>query len=82
MLAETGAVNQGVRESDEYTGLNWSTVPSMLMELGYMSNRAEDILLNTPEYQDKMIIGMVRGICAYMDRPAPEIIIPIEEAET
>ena len=76
MLAETGAVNQGVKESDEYTGLNWSTVPSILMELGYMSNRAEDVLLNTPEYQDKMIIGIVRGICAYKNRSAPEIIIP------
>ena len=62
MAAETGAVNQGVKESDEYTGLNWSTVPSTLMELGYMSNRAEDVLLNTPEYQDKLIIGMIRGI--------------------
>ena len=80
MLAETGAVNQGVKESDEYTGLNWSTVPSMLMELGYMSNRAEDVLLNTPEYQDQMIAGMVSGICSYMGRPTPGEITENQEA--
>ena len=71
MAAETGAKNLGVKYSDSYTGLNWSTVPSMLMELGYMTNRAEDKKLNDPAYQDKLVIGMVNGICEYMGREIP-----------
>jgi len=71
MSAQTGAKNLGVKYSNDYTGLNWSTVPSMLMELGYMTNRAEDKKLNNPEYQDKLVIGMINGICEYMGREIP-----------
>ncbi len=71
MAAETGAKNLGVKYSDTYTGLNWSTVPSMLMEMGYLSNAREDRLLNSPDYQDKLVAGMVAGICGYVDRPVP-----------
>ena len=72
MVAETGAYNRQLHYSDTYTGLNWSTVPSMLMELGYLYNRAEDKLLNSPDYQDKLVKGMINGICTYMGRPTPD----------
>ena len=71
MQQETGAKSHGVKYSDTYTGLNWSTVPSMLMELGYLTNAREDRLLNSPEYQDKLVTGMINGICTYMGRPTP-----------
>ena len=71
MQLETGARSHGVKYSDTYTGLNWSTVPSMLMELGYLTNAREDRLLNSPEYQDKLVTGMINGICVYMGRPTP-----------
>ena len=80
LVAETNAPKLGVKKSDKYTGLNWSTVPSMLLELGYMSNPTEDRLLNTPEYQDKLASGMVSGICTYMNRPTPEEIFQNQEA--
>ena len=71
MQKETGAKSHGVKYSDTYTGLNWSTVPSMLLEVGYLSNAREDRLLTSSDYQDKLVTGMINGICAYMDRPAP-----------
>ena len=71
MQQETDAKSHGVKYSDTYTGLNWSTVPSMLMELGYLTNAREDRLLNSPEYQDKLVTGMINGICTYMGRPTP-----------
>ena len=74
MQKETGAKSHGVKYSDTYTGLNWSTVPSMLMELGYLTNAKEDRLLNSPDYQDKLVTGMINGVCAYMGRPAPAAI--------
>ncbi len=30
-----------------------------------MSNPDEDVKLNDPDYQDKMVSGMVEGVCAY-----------------
>ena len=72
ILNATGARDAGMHKSDNYTGLNWSTVPSVLVEMGYLSNSREDRLLNSPEYQAKMVKGMVDGICVYMGRPMPE----------
>jgi len=71
MSAETGAKNLGVKYSDGYTGLNWSTVPCLLLELGFMSNPTEDRNLVKSEYQDKLVRGLVNGICEYLGRDIP-----------
>lgn len=68
MLEATGAREDGIFRRDTYTGLNWSEVPSILVEMGFMTNREEDLKLNDPEYQEKLVQGMVEGICAYMGR--------------
>ena len=66
----TGARTEPVHVSDTYSGLNWSTVPSILVEMGYMSNPEEDRLLCSPNYQAKLVEGMVKGLEAYfMDHP-------------
>ena len=68
MAEATGANPRGVFESDTYTGLNWSQVPCILVECGYMSNPDEDRLLNDPVYQYRLATGMVEGICDYFGR--------------
>ena len=68
MTAATGARADGIFKRDTYTGLNWSTVPCILVEMGYMSNPEEDVKLNDPEYQQLLVKGMVEGICAYFGR--------------
>ena len=68
MCEATGAKERGIFESDSYTGLNWSEVPCILVECGFMSNPREDELLNTPEYQQLLARGMVEGICDYFGR--------------
>ncbi len=68
MCEATGAKERGIFESDSYTGLNWSEVPCILVECGFMSNPREDELLNTPEYQRLLARGMVEGICDYFGR--------------
>ena len=40
--AATGCVNLGVKVYNNYMSLNWTTTPSVLLEMGYISNRKED----------------------------------------
>jgi len=68
MVAATGAKSTGIHKSDTYTGLNWSTVPSILVEMGYMSNPEEDERLNNLKYQELLVHGMVQGIADFMGR--------------
>lgn len=65
MCEETGAVKQRVYRRDTYTGLNYSTVPCVLVEMGYMTHPEEDKKLNDADYQEKLVIGAVKGIYAY-----------------
>lgn len=67
MLETTGAVDRGVVRSNDYSGLNWSEVPSMLIEMGFLTNPEEEQLLISGEYQDKLVEGMVEGVAAFFE---------------
>lgn len=63
MQEATGQTKGKCTLSNNYVGNNWSKMPSFLVEMGYMSNRKEDLLMSTsPEYQQKLVDGMVQGI--------------------
>lgn len=49
-------------QTDNYVGNNWATMPSFLVEMGYMSNPREDVLLSTPVYQQWLAEGMAQGV--------------------
>ena len=65
-LAATGAGNRGITPRTDLSGFNWSQVPSVLVEMGMMSNPGEDRLLATPAYQQKLADGMANGIVAFL----------------
>ena len=67
MSKTTGAAQRGVFKRDTYTGLNWSTVPSVLVECGYMSNIEEDERLADPQYQNSLALGMAQGLIKYFE---------------
>jgi N-acetylmuramoyl-L-alanine amidase len=66
LIHATGATNRGAVQRSDLTGFNWATVPSVLVEAGFLSNRAEDALLVTSAYQDKIALGMTEGVMAYL----------------
>lgn len=66
LIAATGAVDRGLDARSDMTGFNWSDVPVILPEIGFMTNPAEDRLLATPVYQDKIVAGLVRAILAFL----------------
>lgn len=68
MVEATGARSIGIFKRDTYSGMNWSEVPCILVEMGFMSNEEEDRLLNDAEYQQKLVDGMVQGVADYMGR--------------
>lgn len=67
MAEATGAKANGVYLRDSYTGMNWSEVPCILVEMGYMSNPEEDLKLTDPDYQALLVRGMTEGVCAYFE---------------
>jgi len=68
MVNATGARNGGVIRNNSYTCLNWAATPALLVEMGYLSNPEEDLLLNNLEYQRFLALGMAGGIADYLGR--------------
>lgn len=62
MVASANMNNRGVIEREDMTGFNWSKVPVVLVEMGFLSNAEEDKLLNTEEYKIKIVQGLTKGI--------------------
>lgn len=62
---ETGLRNRGISYRDDLTGTNWSTVPTTLIELGFMTNSAEDRYMASASGQKEMVKGMAAGINEY-----------------
>lgn len=64
---ETGIKNRGCIVRDDLTGTNWSQIPVTLIEMGFMSNSAEDRKMQKKSFQKKMAKGIADGIDAYFD---------------
>ncbi len=61
-IKATGAKDLGVIKRDDLVGFNYSTVPIVLIEMGFMSNPEEDKLLCDADYQEKIAQGLLDGI--------------------
>lgn len=62
MQQSTGQTKGDVTLSNQYIGNNWAKMPSFLIEMGYMSNPIEDVLLSSAAYRRRLVEGMAEGI--------------------
>lgn len=62
VAVETGAKNRGTVPRSDMTAFNFSEIPSVLIKMGFMTNPEEDALLETAEYQAKIVTGMVNSL--------------------
>lgn len=63
--AATGFQNLGIQYTDTMTGINWSTVPVTILEMGFMTSQNDDLKMNDTEFQKTMVQGIANGIDSY-----------------
>ena len=61
VIAATGAKNNGVVARSDLSGFNYCKVPSILIEMGFMTNPTEDRELNSADYQARLVAGLTQG---------------------
>jgi N-acetylmuramoyl-L-alanine amidase len=60
--------DRGLNERSDFTGFNWSNVPVILVEMGFMTNPTDDRLLATSAYQRRAALGLCRGALRFVGR--------------
>ena len=64
-MKEAGININGIFERGDLTGFNWSQVPVVLVEMGFLSNYTEDQMMSNPEYQKKLMQSIANGLDEY-----------------
>lgn len=63
----TGRKSNGIKPRKDITGFNWSKVPCVVSETGFLSNAQEDLLINSDAEQQRIANGLAEGILKYLN---------------
>ena len=66
VVASTGALDRGIVRRSDLTGFNWADIPAVLVETGFMTNPTESRRLKTGAYQQRVALGLTRGVAAFV----------------
>lgn len=61
-IRKTNLSSRGLIYRDDLTGFNWSKVPIILLEMGFLSNKADEVYLTQEEGKEKIVEGISSGI--------------------
>ena len=76
LIAETGLYNRGVKTANFYV-LKYTDCPAILVEVAFLSNIHEELLLRNDDFLNKAATGIAKGICIQLgvkwdiDTPKP-----------
>ncbi|WP_346962279.1 cell wall-binding repeat-containing protein [Clostridium sp.] len=65
VISTTGAYNRGLKTND-FNVVKYTTMPSILVECGFISNQSEAIKMSTNSYQELLASGISNGIINYL----------------
>ncbi len=68
LVRDLGTLNQGVSETSNYAEFNWSNVPAVQVQAGFLTNPEEDEKLGSPDYQQKVAASLLDGIDLYFSK--------------
>jgi N-acetylmuramoyl-L-alanine amidase len=66
----TGIDKRNVWETDTMTGTNWATVPTTIIEMGFMTNAADEAAMAAEDFAAKAANGLAQGIASYLAKAA------------
>lgn len=64
LVRSTGLIGLGVKTND-FVVIRETQMPSILVELGYLSNYQEETIIKTTEFKDKAATGIFQGVLDY-----------------
>ena len=70
LVRALGFPDRGLQERRDLTGFNWANVPTILVEVGFMTNPTEDRLLATKAYRARAAVGLCRGVLRTLGLPS------------
>ena len=65
LCERTQAIDRGIHHAD-FVVLRETNMCAALVEMGFMTNHEELLLLTTPAYQDALAAGIAQGVAAYL----------------
>ncbi|QAT61004.1 N-acetylmuramoyl-L-alanine amidase [Acidilutibacter cellobiosedens] len=66
MVNGTGAKDKGIIERKNLIVLNQTKMPAIIIECGFLSNKNEEKLLLTEDYQNKIVDSIIDGLEEYL----------------